>query len=121
MADPLDVWGEYTWRGSGHEAGGTVMADSDSTLRGENDAEIEAAGELLRASLRALQARDASTGDPQSDPGDVARNDRPDGALETRVDSGVSSVMREDHVYETTDWERATGRKDDGRSELFGG
>ena len=115
--------------------GWPTLPSAPETGAAQDDAAVEAAGTRLRALLAELRA----AGDDGAD-GALARelltsaepvlhavaesvggsdSDEWSAGLNARIDAGESVVMRDDEVFQSADWDRASGRQD-GTFELDG-
>lgn len=78
--------------------------------------QVTMAGEAARAMLVGASPQLQNIADTVLGPGDSDwLADAPN-----RIQAGESDVIRDDHVYQSPDWERATGRKDNAISDLIG-
>lgn len=89
-------------------------AGDDPAARGAAPVDVQAA--MLQGTLRDVAAETGMLADV------AARIESPDADRAVRVERGEAERLREDLMFQTPDWERAAGRRDDlGVSDLFGG
>lgn len=94
----------------------TDEAQAEIELETSRDSvEVAMASEAARAMLRGAAAQLQDIADSVLVTGSDWLADAPN-----RIQAGESDVVREDHVYQSPDWERATGKKDNAINDLIG-
>lgn len=92
------------------------------TLQDPED--IAAAGDKLRSALEQEQAKLGLSGaevDPATGIGGNSGGVSQADLDEARIDRGESTIRSQDATYQSTEWDRASGRADDGLTDLYDG